>query len=75
MNGGLFVAQRRLLGSVFSLQRLRLSGVGRVSVPALWRNEIFPAGFSSTPGWNLPVLQLPGSCFGQLFPSVACHMF
>lgn len=31
-----------------------------------------PAGSSSTPGWNLLVLWLPGSCFGQLVHSVSC---
>ena len=68
--------QRRQLGSVFSFQHLRLwsrEGVSAISK----ENDNWPAGglagFSSTPGWNLPVLQLPGSCFGQLVPSVSCR--
>ena len=36
--------QRGQLGSVLSLHRLRFSGVGRVSVPALKRKDIWPAG-------------------------------
>ena len=36
--------QRGQLGSVFNLQRLKLRGVGRVSVPALRRKDIWPAG-------------------------------
>ena len=44
VNGGLFVATEGTAGIVFSFQRLRLSGVGTVSVPALRRNDNSPAG-------------------------------
>ena len=76
---GCLWAQRGQLGSIFfCFQRVRC-GVGRVSVPALMKNDNCPvggpAGFSSTPGWNIPVLQLPGSCLGQLVSSVSCHFF
>ena len=36
--------QRGQLGSILSLHRLRFSGVGRVSVPALKRKDIWPDG-------------------------------
>ena len=70
--------QRGQLGSVFSFQCLRLSGVGRVSVLAR-RNNNCPAGRPCRILFHTWLesssLQLSGSCFGQLVPLVSCHIF
>ena len=44
MNNELFVAKRGSAGIRFHFQRLGLSGVGRVSLLALRRNDNCPAG-------------------------------